>query len=148
MIQGNVKLDSPAWLLRGISALPGRLSLVGGTLSLTLHGTGSAWDWQLRKLDRSAAATDLGARLRLGQPALLFRERLENVVVGSPWYYFSGGLIVRTARGSWRISFGRPAGAAGLEGLGEGADELATAIAMRRLGSRWLQVLRQAGPIS
>ena len=146
MINGTVKLESPAWLLRGVSSLPGRLSLAGGTLSLTLHSTGSAWGWQLRKLDRGAAATDLSARLRLGQPALLFRERLENVVIGSPWYYFRGGLIVATARGNWRISFGRPAGSTGFEGLGEEADELGTALAMRRTGSRWLQVLRQAGP--
>lgn len=145
MINGTVKLESRAWLLRGVSSLPGRLSLAGGMLSLTLHGTGSAWDWQLRKLDPRAAATDLSARLRLRQPALLFRERLENVVIGSPWYYFRGGLIVATARGSWRISFGRPAGSAGVEGLGEEADELGTALAMRRTGSRWLQVLRQAG---
>lgn len=46
-----VRFESPTWLLRGIGALPGRLHLADGMLTCTVTDSGSAWDWQLRKLD-------------------------------------------------------------------------------------------------
>lgn len=144
----HLKFDSRAWLLRGISTLPGRLQLAGGTVWFTATNTGSAWDWQLRKLDRLAVTTDFSQRLQLGQPAVLFRERLENLVIASPWYYFQGGLVVRSARGTWRISFGPPARASADESLAALEGELVTMAAMRRTGKHWLQVFRQAGATS
>lgn len=136
----RLKFDSRAWLLRGISALPGRLQLTGGSLWFTATDTGSAWDWQLRKLDRVAVTADFSQRLQLGQPAVLFRERLENLAITSPWYYFQGGLVVRSARGAWRISFGPPAGSA----RATADSELRAAATMRRTGKRWLEVFGQA----
>lgn len=137
--------DSRAWLLRGVSTLPGRLRLAGGSVQFTATGTGSAWDWQLRKLDRLAVTTDFSQRLQLGQAAVLFRERLENLMITSPWYYFQGGLLVHSARGTWRISFGPPARSTADESLAAVGGELRTVADMRRTGKHWLRVFRQAG---
>lgn len=103
-------------------------------------GTDSAWDWQLRTLDRAAITADFSQRLRLGQTAILFRERLENLAIASPWYYFQGGLVVRSAGGTWRFSFGPPAGSA----TDDVGAELGAVRTMRRTGKRWLEVFEQA----
>jgi hypothetical protein len=114
----RTRLETPAWLLRGVSALPGQLSLVGGMLSLSLHGSGTAWPWQLRKLERDAHCAGFSAaQLCLGQSSVLFRERLEAIRIASPWYWFQGGLIVHSAHGRWRISFAKPNGLTGTQGL-------------------------------
>lgn len=142
----RARMDTPAWLLRGVSSLPGQLSLAGGMLSLSLHGSGTAWPWQLRKLERDAHCAGFSAaQLRLGQHSTLFRERLEAIRVASPWYWFEGGLIVYTARSRWRISFAKPNGVTGSQGLDEVFDDVAALGNVRRAGARWLQVLRQAG---
>ncbi len=133
-------MESPAWLLRGISALPGRLRLVEGRLSFTALGTGSAWGWQLRQLGRQAASPRLGQELASGRPALVFDDDLAQLAIRSPWYWFGGGIIVASSRGSFRLAFGPPVGSDG----GDGYCELAKIEPMRMLGARWRSVLRAA----
>lgn len=144
--QWQARMETPAWLLRGVSTLPGQLRLSGGMLSLTLFGSGSAWPWQLRKLERDAHCAGFSAgQLRLDQSSVLFRERLEAIRISSPWYWFNGGLIIHTARSRWRISFAKPNGVTGTQGLDEVLDDLGGLGAVRKMGARWLQILRQAG---
>ncbi len=109
-----------------------------------MHDDGNAWGWQLRKLGQLAADPDLCDRLQLGQDALLFRERLEQLVIGSPWYYFMGGLVVMTTRASWRIGFAPPVGYIGDPSLEHATRNLRNARHARQTGQRWLQALAQA----
>ncbi len=132
---------SPAWLLRGISTVPGELRLAGRQLSFWATDRGSAWDWQLRKLDPHARTVDFSRRLGTGGPTLLFSERLEDLRVHAPWYYFRGGLVVTTPKTAYKLSFGRPARSSGMLGLHQAADELRTASNMRTIGQEWLRRL-------
>lgn len=138
------RFDSPVWLLRGISSLPGQMDLVDGWLSLRLLGEGNAWDWQLRKLARLTADSDLIDRLLDGQRPLVFRERLENLSIDWPWYYFRGGLVVTAGEARWRISFGPPVGNVGNRSLESALDNLNTVVSMRAIGKRWLQAIESA----
>lgn len=128
-------LCSPAWLLRGISSIPGELRLNSSRISFIAHEAGSAWDWQLNKLERVAGSPGFMEALKGGSTAALFNEPLTDIHVRSPWYYFAGGLVLQVRDQSYRVSFGRPAGSS-ING-----DELQTVSTMRRVGKRWLQAL-------
>ena len=128
-------MSSEAWLLRGISSIPGELRLSGSTLSFTAHDTGTAWDWQLRKLERGAGSTGFMEALKRGERFVLFKESLADVRVRSPWYYFSGGVVLEIRRQKYRMSFGQPARSSAED------NELQTIGAMRRAGKRWLRAL-------
>lgn len=141
------RFDSPVWLLRGISSLPGQMNLVDGWLSLRLLSEGNAWDWQLRKLSRLTADSDLIEKFLDGQRPLVFRERLENLSIRWPWYYFRGGLVVTAGEARWRISFGPPVGNVGNRSLEGALDNLNTVVSMRAIGKLWLQAIESAsGP--
>ena len=128
-------LSSPAWLLRGISSIPGELRLSGSRISFIAHGVGSAWDWQLRKLERLAGNPGFAKSLKDGSTALLFNESLTDIHVRSPWYYFSGGLVLQIRGEPYRLSFGKPASSSNDD------DELATLSTMRQAGKKWLHAL-------
>ena len=128
-------LSSPAWLLRGISSIPGELRLSGSRISFIAHDTGSAWDWQLRKLERVAGNPGFAQSLKDGRTVALFNESLTDVQVQSPWYYFSGGLVLQIRGESYRLSFGKPARSS------DDDDELATVSSMRQAGKKWLHAL-------
>jgi hypothetical protein len=53
------RLRTDAWLLRGVSSIPGELRLAAGTSSFTSSGTGSAWPLQRRRLGRALAQPTL-----------------------------------------------------------------------------------------
>ncbi len=129
-------MSSPAWMLRGISAIPGALELRGSVLSFVAHDTGTAWDWQLRKLERQAGRAGIMDALKDDRPAVLFREARTDIRVRCPWYYFSGGIVVQIGRQTYRLSFGRPARSSGSE-----EDELQSVSHMRRVGKQWLRAL-------
>lgn len=103
-------LRTDAWLLRGISSIPGTLALAENRLRFTASGYGTAWPFQLRTLERVAARPGLAHRLDADETALVFDLPLGEVRdVSFPWYYFSGGVKL-TARGvRYRFSFARPA---------------------------------------
>ena len=132
---GSNTLCTPAWLLRGISSIPGRLRLRDSRLSFVADGVGSAWDWQLEKLERAAGSAGFTEALKGGRSATLFDEPMPGIGVRSPWYYFAGGLVLRVGGQRYRVSFGKPVGPA------RGDDELATLISMRQAGKRWLHAL-------
>ncbi len=132
---GRKDLSSPAWLLRGISSIPGELRLCDSRISFIAHERGSAWDWQLRRLERDAGSLGFEKSLKDGSTASLFNESLKDIHVRSPWYYFSGGLVLQIRGVSYRISFGKPASSSNDD------DELGTVSTMRQAGKQWLRAL-------
>lgn len=131
----GASFSSPAWLLRGISSLPGELILRSSQLSFVAHERGSAWDWQLKKLERDACEASFADKLQSGNHATLFNEPLAEVAIRFPWYFFSGGLVVRTRHQVYRLGFGRPANSSAED------DELDTVSTMRRVGKHWMYLL-------
>ncbi len=127
--------SSAAWLLRGISSVPGELRLRSAQLSFVAQERGSAWDWQLRKLERDACTANFADTLQSGDHATLFNEPLAQVSIRFPWYYFSGGLVVTTRRQVYRLSFGQ------LASSSMTSDELETVSTMRRVGKHWMRLL-------
>ena len=126
---------SPAWLLRGISSIPGELTLTESRISFIAQDRGSAWDWQLSKLALQSGNPAFMDTLKGGSAVVLFNEPLSDILVRSPWYYFSGGLVLQIRGKSFRVSFGGPAGSS------SASDELRAVSAMRRIGKKWLQAL-------
>lgn len=128
-------LCSPAWLLRGISSIPGELRLSGSRISFIANEPGTAWDWQLGKLEHVAGSPGFKESLKSGSSATLFNEALTDIRVRSPWYYFSGGLVLQIRGQSYRVSFGRPASPS------NDNNELNTVSTMRHVGKKWLHAL-------
>lgn len=135
-------LRTEAWLLRGISSVPGALRLKGGMLSFVASGTGSAWPWQLRKLAVLLGKPGLAESIDAGKPVVLFEWPVAEVDVATPWYYFGGGIKLRHGGVALRLSFGRPA--ASSHTLGDAAVELNEVTAMRARGSLWVQAIAKA----
>ena len=128
-------LCSPAWLLRGISSIPGELTLSESRISFIAQDPGSAWDWQLKNLALISGNSEFMEALKRGTAVVLFSESLADIVVRSPWYYFSGGLVLQVRGKSFRLSFGGPSGSS------SAGDELRAVSAMRCVGKKWLQAL-------
>jgi hypothetical protein len=137
-------LRSDAWLLRGISSIPGELSLRRGRLRFHALHTGSAWRWQLRKLEREVGRTGLAWQVDAGKRSLVFDLPVRDVQISFPWYYFSGGMQVRTTRSCHRISLGKPANAQIAPGLGRAMGELQEVRRMRSAGALWRAALAEA----
>lgn len=137
------RFASDAWLLRGISSLPGELKLAHGRLAFIASGSGSCWGWQLRKLERQAGKPGLADRIDAGENARVFELPLADVKARFPWYYFSGGLVLHTPQGFYKLSFGQPANtrAPGAHALGRAAAELGTVRSMRTVGQAWRRLL-------
>ena len=129
-------IRSPAWLLCGISSVPGELKLTGALISFTAHGTGTAWDWQLKKLERRSGVSELFSMLSNGGHVVVFSEPVTGIRVRSPWYYFSGGLVLKIRQQTYSLSFGQPAGSLGSD------DEVRAISVMRHVGRQWLRLLR------
>ena len=107
--EDDVVLRSEAWILRGLSSIPGELVLRGGRLSFKAEGIGSAWPWQLRKLGEAVGSERLAARLESGDRAQVFDWPLKDTHWWFPWHYFSGGMKIRRGGVVLRLSFGKPA---------------------------------------
>jgi|GEM_PF-2544327 len=142
-------LRSAAWLLLGISSIPGELMLQAGWLSFTAENTGSAWPWQLRKLERRVTRPGIAATIDAGTDTLVFKWSVPDVKVWCPWYYFGGGIKIRKADTLLRFSLGEPANmtlrdrdAAPDEALREAAASLAEVGRMRSRGRLWLDALQ------
>jgi hypothetical protein len=150
-MKSAINLSSEAWLLRGTSSVPGQLRLSAGQLSFVAQETGTAWRWQLKKLERVAGRPGLADQIDAGQKATVFDVPVSELEVEFPWYYFTGGVIVSFAGARYRISFGRPSNTrlpvdrsdpveAGTRVLEE-AKEIRT---MRTTGRAWKAALQQA----
>jgi len=146
------KLCTEAWLLRGISSIPGELRLRKDVLTFVPQTVGSAWPWQLRKLERVIGAPGFAKALEDGGEPLLFEWPTAEVTAWCPWYYFGGGIKLRRGAITLRFSLGRPAnmdanfGSSGSPlALEQAADNLSEVGAMRRRGKLWLAALGKAG---
>ena len=136
------ELRTAAWLLRGISSLPGELRLSSGTLSFIACGSGSAWPGQLRKLAALLGTEPLGAAFDAGTFVELFSWPVADISVFQPWYYFGGGMKVRRDDIVLRVSFGRQVGARG--GPDQGGADLRQLATMRARGRLWASALAEA----
>lgn len=140
-------LRSEAWLLRGISSIPGELILSRGTVIFVASGTGSAWPWQLRKLENALRMPGLASSIDRDAGGALFHWPAKAVQAWAPWYYFKGGIKLRHGGVVLSFSFGHPAnmdtGADPLEilGLVELRTQWRAVQGMREHGKRWLAAL-------
>ena len=142
-------LRSEAWLLRGISSMPGELILDGGVLRFVADGTGSAWPWQLRKLERELGTPGLAEAIDPGGGSVLFRWPLDAVQAWIPFHYFGGGIRLRHGCIVLSFSFGKPANMdlrvdsdpAAEDVVDEVRQQLVTVRRMRDHGRRWLAAL-------
>ncbi|MDX2192304.1 MAG: hypothetical protein NW201_03050 [Gemmatimonadales bacterium] len=137
-------MRSAAWLLRGISSVPGELLLQGRTIRFAATGPGSAWPWQLRKLERLCGAAGWAERVLAGERAELFAWEVATVRAWVPWHYFGGGMKLGRDALVLRLSFGRPGNTrtGGVESVGAQLGEVA---AMRARGRQWQEALARAG---
>jgi hypothetical protein len=136
-------LRTDAWLLRGISSIPGELALRGGSLVFTAFNTGSAWPWQLRKLEREVGASGIAAKIDAGERTTVFRWPVAEVDSDCPWYYFGGGLRLRRGGVVLKFSFGRPANTRS-NTLADLGDNLAELSSMRKRGRMWQSALEKS----
>jgi hypothetical protein len=136
------RLRTKAWLLRGISSLPGELRLTAGKLSFISSGTGSTWPFQLRKLGIVLSQPGLAKTVEEGKPFQFFVWPAHLVEAETPWYYFGGGIKLRHQSTELRFSFGRPA--SNSHSLARAAEELEEIGAMRGRGKLWAQALAKA----
>lgn len=138
------RLCSDAWLLLGISSVPGELVLQAGWLSFTAHHTGSAWPWQLRKLARRVASPGIAATIDAGTDTVVFKWSAQDLQAWCPWYYFGGGIKIRQADTVLRFSLGRPANMNLSDS--DAAESLAEVGRMRSQGRLWLAALQAPPP--
>jgi hypothetical protein len=136
------RLRSDAWLLRGISSIPGELKLANGKLTFTCSTFGSAWPFQLRKLGQLLGQPSLAEALEEGNTVQVFQWRVEQVQSTVPWYYFGGGIKLRHQGIHLRFSFGRPT--SGGHNLASAAADLKELGAMRSRGKLWSKALATA----
>lgn len=138
-------LCTEAWLLRGISSIPGALSLQRGLVTFTAHGAGSAWPWQLRKLERIMRAEGLATSIEAGEASVVFRWPVSDARFWIPWYYFGGGLILEHDGQRLRFSFGRPANThVPVKDLANVVSNIREVTHMRATGRAWLSALSRA----
>lgn len=142
-------LRTEAWLLRGISSIPGELILKDGVIRFMAEGTGSAWPWQLRKLERELHMPGLAESIDRGDGGCVFQWRTDALQAWAPFHYFSGGIKLKQGNIVLAFSFGRPANMdLRLEGDAHASDvvaevqkQLVTVRRMREHGKRWLAAL-------
>lgn len=138
-IKRTSHLQTEAWLLRGISSLPGVLALANGRLSYTAFGCGNFWPGQLRRLEADSGRPGLAQRLDDGKQAILFELPLVEVQdVQFPWFYFSGGVRLAVSGVRYRFGFDRPANARIETDV---ADLLAGVSRARQSGKAWKAAL-------
>jgi hypothetical protein len=136
------RLRTDAWLLRGISSIPGELKLANGKLTFTCSAFGSAWPFQLRKLGQLLDQPLLAKALEEGKTFQLFQWRVEHVQSTVPWYYFGGGIKLQHQGTHLRFSFGRPT--SGGHNLASAAADFKELGAMRSRGKLWSRALATA----
>ncbi len=136
------RLRTDAWLLRGISSIPGELRLGSGSLSFVASGAGSAWPFQLRKLESALQKPGLSAAIEQGKALEFFNWPASQVTSEAPWYYFGGGIKLRHQSIQLRFSFGRPANPS--HNVARAAAELREVGTMRSQGKLWTAALARA----
>ena len=138
MAKRKTQLSTKAWLLRGISSIPGTLKLSKGRLSFTAFDAGTCWGFQLRKLEAETGREGLAERLDHGKNTIVFDVPLADVQkVRFPWFYFSGGVKLTLDGVRYRFGFDKPANTR-MPSEGVDLSEISKA---RRSGKAWKAVL-------
>lgn len=144
------KLCTDAWLLLGISSIPGELMLRADHVTFTAHSTGSAWPWQLKRLERRIASPGIAAAIDAGKRTVVVRWPIREIQAWCPWYYFGSGIKISRSNTTLRISFGEPANMkirSGGDNPGEALREAAAGLdevgRMRRRGKLWQAALQE-----
>ena len=144
-------LRTEAWLLRGISSIPGELELREGRVRFTALNAGSAWPWQWRRLEADLGRPGLARTVEQeGQRAVLFDWPVGEVRYHTPWYHFGGGLRLECADLSLNFGLGEPTDGPGnrFDPVGEvqrAAREFRSVGLMRQRGRLWRAALAAAG---
>ncbi len=134
------RLRTAAWLLRGISSLPGVLSLANNRLTFTAFGSGNFWPGQLRQLEADTGLAQLAQRLENDERAILFDVPLAEVeAILFPWYYFSGGVKFTVGGVRYRFGFDKPANTMITGDVEGNINEIARG---RQSGKAWRKALR------
>jgi hypothetical protein len=136
------RLRTDAWLLRGISSIPGELVLQGGHLMFRSRGSGSAWPWQFAKLERLLEVSGYAKAAEAGNPFQWFKWPVPEVEVVVPWYYFGGGIKLARNGQRLRFSFGSPANTG--PNLAATFENLREVGVMRSRGRLWANAIAQA----
>ncbi len=136
------RLRTEAWLLRGISSIPGELLLQGGALKFIAQGTGSAWPWQIAKLERLLQASGYAIAAEAGKPFALFEWPVSEVEAVVPWYYFGGGIVLARNGRRLRFSFGSPASTN--RSLASAFENIRKVGVMRSRGRLWSTAIAKA----
>ena len=140
-------LRTEAWLLRGISSIPGELFLEDGVVGFVAEGPGSAWPWQLRKLEHELHNPGVAHSIDRGDGCALFRWPADVVQAWIPFHYFGGGIRLKRGDVVLSFSFGRPAnmdlrvGTDPEDAVDALRQQLGTVRLMRDRGRRWLGAL-------
>lgn len=143
----TTSLRTDAWLLRGISSIPGELILEHGVIRFVANGSGSAWPWQLRKLEHEVGTPGLAQSIDRCDGNCVFRWPVDSVRAWAPFHYFGGGIRLGHGYVVLSFSFGRPANMdlRVYPGLPNVVKELHRQFPvvrrMRRHGKRWLAAL-------
>jgi hypothetical protein len=140
------RLRTDAWLLRGISSIPGELVLQGGHLMFLSRGTGSAWPWQFAKLERLLQVSGHAKAVEAGNPFQWFKWPVSEVQAVVPWYYFGGGIQLARNGRRLRFSFGSPANTGA--NLATAVENLRQVGTMRSRGRLWANAIAQASRTS
>ncbi|MBT7410650.1 MAG: hypothetical protein HN826_13185 [Methylococcales bacterium] len=139
MTRKYADICTEAWLLRGISCLPGLLKLDNQILSYTALDYGNLWNFQLRKLELTNNINNIKQELDEKHKIILFELPMSEVKQAHiPWHYFSGGIKITTNKNHFRFSFARPANTYfPMERLNASNDILES----RQSGKAWKKVL-------
>ncbi len=145
----STTLLTDAWLLRGISSIPGELALSAGELSFSAYNSGTAWPWQLRKLELELGVNKIAQAMENGQKKIVFKWSIQELSYWVPWYYFGGGIKIKRGSQLIKLSFGSPVETSGLtnqpaEDLRQAAANFKEVGLMRGRGALWVAALSAA----
>ena len=109
-MERTIQLCTAAWLLRGISSIPGMMKFANNRLSYTAFSSGNFWDYQLRKLKVDAGREGLEKLLSNDEKTVIFDVPFSQVQdIHFPWYYFSAGVKLSLGGTGFRFGFDQPA---------------------------------------
>jgi hypothetical protein len=120
-------------------------------LSFTAFGCGTLWKKELLKLEQLVGSAGIAEQMDKGEEAVLFDIPLSEITVNFPWYYFSGGMKIKTGEVEYRFSFGQPANTKMPVAMGNISraalrvgDELLEISTMRGRGKAWKTILAKS----
>ncbi|MGV6815967.1 MAG: hypothetical protein ACWA44_01700 [Thiotrichales bacterium] len=139
--------ETPAWLLFGGGGIPGRLRYSNHRLSFFANGVGNVGQYRLAKFGEKIRNRGLPSLLDMGNDVEIFSVATSTKNIKFPWYYFSGGLVVKDRRLTFKIGFAPPPEMklVWIDGeyrhSAEGLKNFGHAINARKTGKQWKKIL-------